>query len=335
MTSTTHRAGLHRPLRRRALAAAVLAACSLAAPAMAADPYPAKPVTILVGSPAGSLSDVLARFTAQKLGESLKQPVVVDNRPGANGSLAANAVAKSPVDGYTLMLVPDTVMVVNQFVYPRLPYNAEQDFQSLALLGKIDLLLVTHPNSGMKTFADFVQRAKAQPKGLSYGSGGAGHPTHLMMEMTANRLGFELNHVPYKGTAPAIQDLASGQVQAMLVGLAEALPLIKAGRIVALAASGPGARESFPSLPLLKDAHPDLDLTVWFGIYGPAGMPKGVVELLNTEINKVLRAPQAREKFMTFGMHPSPTSTAALDALMKADRANYGPLVKALGLKAE
>lgn len=321
--------------RRLALAAAMLAAFCIATPARAADPYPTKPITILVGSPAGSLSDVLARVIAQNMGESLKQTVIVDNKPGANGSLTASAVARSPADGYTLMLVPDSVMVVNQFVYQKLPYNADKDFQSLALLGKIDVLLVTHLNSGLKTFADFVQRAKAQPRGLSYASGGPAHGTHLMMEMTSNRLGLALTHVPYKGTAPAIQDLASGQVQVMFVGLAEAQPMIKAGRLVALAATGPGAKEAFPNLPLLKEAHPDLDLPVWFGIFGPAGMPKEVINTLNAEINKAMQAPEARSRFANFGMHPSPTQIATLDTQIKTDRAKFGPLVKSLGLKAE
>ena len=326
----------HLASRRTALiTAAMLAALSISAPTRAADPFPSKPITIVVGSPAGSLSDVLARVIAQKMGESLKQPVIVDNKPGANGSLTAGAVSRSPADGYTLMLVPDTVMVVNQFVYPKLSYNAEKDFQSLALLGKIDVLLVTHPNSGLKSFNDFVQRAKAQPKGLSYGSGGPAHGTHLMMEMMSNRLGLALTHIPYKGTAPAIQDLASGQLQVMFVGVAEAQPMIKAGLLVALAATGPGAKEAFPSLPQLKDVHPDLDLPVWFGIFGPSGMPKEIISTLNAEINKALQAPEARTRFASFGMHPSPTQIATLDAQIKADRAKFGPLVKSLGLQPE
>lgn len=300
----------------------------------AQESYPSKPVKILVGSPAGSLSDILARFTALKVSPGLKQSVVVDNRPGANGSITADAVAKS-TDGHTLMLVPDTVMVVNQFVYSKLPFNVETDFQSVALLGKVALLLVVNPNSGIKSFDDFARMAKANPKGIKYGSGGPGHPVHLIMELVSNRLGFELTHVPYKGTAPAIQAVASGEVDAMVVGLAEAQPLIKAGRIAAIAASGPGAKELFPELPLFKDRHKDLDVTVWFGIFGPASLPKEHVNLLNAEINKVLQDPEAIKRFGDFGMRPMPGTPASLDALIKSDRAAYGPLVKALGLKSD
>lgn len=326
--------------RRLAIATALLAALGIAAPASAApasaaEPFPARPISILVGSPAGSLSDILARFIAQKMGESLKQTVIVDNKPGANGSLMAGIVARASADGHTLMLVPDTVMVVNQFVYPRLPYSTEKDFQPLALLGKIDAVLVTNPDSGLKTFADFVQQAKAHPKDLSYASGGTAHPVHLMMEMTAKRLGLELTHIPYKGTAPAIQDVASGRVQVMIVGLAEAQPLMKAGRLVPLAATGPGAKEAFPNLPLLKDMHPDLDMSVWFGIFGPKGMPKETIHTLHAAINKALQTPEARARFADFGMHPSPTAIETLDTLMKTDRAKMGPLVKALGVKPE
>lgn len=336
MTILRHSQVLARKVSRRlAMVTALLAAAGIAVPASGAEAFPTRPVTILVGSPAGSLSDVLARFIAQKVGESLKQTVIVDNKPGANGSLMAGLVARAPADGYTLMLVPDTVMVVNQFVYPKLPYDTEKSFQSLALLGKIDAVLVTHPNSGLKTFADFVQQAKARPRGLSYASGGTAHPVHLMMEMTAKRLGLELVHVPYKGTAPAIQDVAAGQVQVMIVGLAEAQPLMKAGRLVPLAATGPGAKEAFPNLPLLKDMHPDLDMSVWFGVFGPRGMPKEIVRTLNAEINRALQTPEARARFAEFGMHPFPTEIEALDTLMTTDREKMGTLAKALGLKPE
>jgi tripartite-type tricarboxylate transporter receptor subunit TctC len=321
--------------RRSFTAAASLAACGVTGSALAQDRFPSKPIRLLCGSPAGSLSDILARLTAQKLGESLKQPVVVDNRPGANGTVVGDATAKSPPDGYTLMLVPDTVMVVNQFVYPRLPYNPETDLQSVAFLGRVALLLVVNPNTGIKNFNEFVRAAKAQPKKLNYGSGGQGHPTHLIMELMANRLGFEVQHVPYKGTAPAIQAVASGEVNGMIVGLAEALPMIKAGRITAIAASGPNAKEMFPELPLFRDAHKDLDATVWFGIFGPAHMPPATVALLNTEINKVLQDPEAVKRFADFGMKPLPGAPAVMDEIMKRERVSYGPLVKSLGLKAE
>jgi len=301
---------------------------------LAQEAYPSKPIKILVGSPAGSLSDILARFTALKVSPGFKQNVVVDNRPGANGSITADAVAKSN-DGHTLMLVPDTVMTVNQFVYSKLPFNVETDFQSVALLGKVALVMVVNPNSNIKSLDDFVRMAKANPKDIKYGSGGPGHPVHLIMELVSNRLGFELTHVPYKGTAPAIQAVAAGEVDAMVVGLAEAQSLIKAGRITAIAASGPGAKELFPELPLFKERHKDLDVTVWFGIFGPANLPKEHVNLLNAEINKVLQDPEAVKRFGEFGMRPMPVTPAALDTLIKSDRAAYGPLVRALGLKSD
>jgi tripartite-type tricarboxylate transporter receptor subunit TctC len=320
--------------RRSLVSGAALAACGIT-PALAQDKFPSKPIRLMCGSPAGSLSDILARFIGQKLTDSIKQPVVIDNRPGANGTVAADFTAKSAPDGYTLMLVPDTVMVVNQFVYPKLPFNADTAFTSVAFLGRVALLLVVNPSTGIKNFQDFVKAAKAQPGKVTYGSGGQGHPTHLIMELMANRLGMKVQHVPYKGTAPAIQAVAAGEVNAMIVGLAEATPMIKAGRINAIAASGPNAKESFPELPLFKDAHKDLDATVWFGIFGPANMPREVVATLNTEINKVLADPEAVKRFGEFGMKPLPSAPAAMDAIMKAERVSYGPLVNALGLKVE
>lgn len=336
MTDFSNRTALRGRLSRRSIVAAgALAACGVGPAALAQGKFPSRTIKILCGSPAGSLSDVLARFTAQKLADALHQPVVVDNRPGANGTLVADMVAKAPPDGYTLMLVPDTVMVVNQFVYPKLPFNVETAFSPVAFMGRVALLLVVNPATGIKSFQDFVQKAKAQPGKLTYGSGGPGHPTHLIPELMANRLGLSLQHIPYKGTAPAIQAVAAGEVACMVVGLAEALPMIKAGRIQAIAASGPNARETFPDLPLFKDAHKDLDATVWFGVFGPANLPSDVVEVLNTEINKMLRNPEAAQRFGEFGMKPLPSSPAALDQIMRTERLSYGPLAKALGLKAE
>ncbi len=318
--------------RRTLVSVGALAAFGFAVPALAQDKFPSRPIRLMCGSPAGSLSDILARFTAQKLGDALRQSVVVDNKPGANGTLAADVVAKAPADGYTLMLVPDTVMVVNQFVYPKLPYNSDAAFTSIAFLGRVALLLVVNEKTGIKTMPEFLQKVKAQPGKLTYASGGPGHPTHLIAELMANRLGLQIQHVPYKGTAPAIQAVAAGDVDAMIVGLAEAIPMIKAGKIRAIAASGPNAKEMYPELPLYKDFHKDLDSTVWFGIFGPANMPREVVTLLNSEINKVLSDPEAVRRFGEFGMKPLPSPPGAMDAIMNTERASYGPLVKALGL---
>jgi tripartite-type tricarboxylate transporter receptor subunit TctC len=310
-------------------------AAALAVPGLthAQERFPSRQIRILCGSPAGSLSDVLARLIGQRLGESLGQPVAVDNRPGANGMVVADAVAKAAPDGYTMMLVPDTVVVTNQYVYPRLPYNPETAHQPIALLGRVAVLLVVNPATRIRNFADFTRTAKIKP--VTFGSGGIGHPTHLWGELVANRLGLQLKHVPYKGTAPAVQAVAAGEIDFLIVGLAEAMPLIKAGKIRAIASSGPGAKEAFPDLPLLREAHADLDVTAWFGFFGPGAMRAEVVALVNREINKALRHPETVKRLADFGLVPQPSAPGALNEVIRADRRKYGPLVTTLGIRAE
>jgi tripartite-type tricarboxylate transporter receptor subunit TctC len=299
-----------------------------------AQSYPSRPVRLLVGSPAGGLADVIARATAQKLGDALGQAFIVDNKPGASGVIATDALAKSAPDGYTLFVTPDSMIVVNQFVYPKLPYDPNKDIVPVALIGKATLVLVANPSLGVKTAAEFIAHAKEKPRSIDYGTGGAGHPTHLSFELLQRRTGIALNAVPYKGTAPAMQGLLGGEVQAMVVGVAEAMPHIRSGKLVALAASGPAAREIFPDLPLFTQFHPDLDLSVWFGVFAPAGIKAEVVTTLNTEVNKFLRTSEARGKLAEFGITPMPSRPAELDAIVQADRAKYGPLIKALGITA-
>lgn len=305
---------------------------AMLAPAAQADTYPSKPIRLVVGSPPGALGDVLARVSAQHVGSGLGQPIVVDNKPGASLAIAADTVAKAPADGYTLLIAPDSATVVNPFLYPKLPYDPVKDFRAVGLIGKASLVLVVANGLKIGTVEELVQAAKAKPGTINFGSGGSGHPTHLAMEMFANRLGIGLTHVPYKGTSPAIQALVSGEIGAMIVGVAEAMPLITAGRIKPIAASGPQAKEKFPALPELRSFHQDLDLSVWFGIFAPKATPQPVIDRLNTELNRALGLPEVRAKLDDYGMLPQPGKPAALDAIQEVDRSRYGPLVKALGL---
>ncbi|HSV79417.1 MAG TPA: tripartite tricarboxylate transporter substrate binding protein [Ramlibacter sp.] len=321
------------PSRRRAMLRLAAAAAALA-PSLRALAQAARPYRVVVGSPPGALGDVLARLLAQKLGDATGQPAIVDNRPGAAGAIAADFVAKSAGDGHTLVVVPDAVMVVNPFIYPKLPYDPIKDFQSVALLGKASLALIVSPKLNVKTLADFVQLAKAKPKAINFGSGGAGHPTHMVMELVSRRLGIQLTHVPYKGTSPSIQGLLGGEVGAMITGVVEAMPHIKAGTVIPLAASGPAAKEIFPGLPQFKEFHEELDVSVWFGVFAPASTPREVVSTLNAQINKALGEPDVQKRLGEYGLMPTPVPTTDLDKLVKLDLARFGPLVKALGLVA-
>ncbi len=324
------------PSRRTALLRVLTAslAATTGLPALA-QKFPARPIKVVAGSPPGALGDVLSRAIAQKLSDGLGQPGIVENRAGAAGGIAADYVAKSPGDGYTLLLAPDAVMVVNPFVYPKLPYDPIKDFRSVALLGKATLVLLVSPQLKVKTMQEFIQMAKSKPKSINFGTGGSGHPSHMAMELLANRVGIEMTHVPYKGTSPALQGLMGGEVGAVIVSMAEAMPQVKAGNVIALAASGPAAKEVFPHLPEFKDFNPDLNISVWFGVFAPASTPNEVVAMLNAEINKAVMQPDMKKRLGDFGLTATPSSPADLDTLMRQDRARFAPLVKALGIVAE
>jgi tripartite-type tricarboxylate transporter receptor subunit TctC len=290
---------------------------------------------IVVGSSAGGLADVIARLAAQKVGEALGSTVIVENKAGAAGNIATDFVTKSAPDGYTMLLAPDAMLVVNPFVYSKLPFDTAKDLQPVALLGKAILVLVVAPSLGVKNTAEFHALAKAKPGSIAFATGGAGHPTHIAMEMYRNRLGLNMVHVPYKGTAPAMQGLLGGEVTSMIVGVAEAMPHIKSGKIIPIAVSGPNGKEMFPNLPEFRDFHPDLDLTAWFGVFVPTGTPREVVTLLHGEFNKMLQHPDVRKRLDDFGLVPMPRPQGEVEAIMKVDRARYGPLVKSLGLTAD
>lgn len=325
------------PYARRAwiVACGTALMMAAAAPVAMAQTYPTKPIRLVVGSPPGALGDVLARVLSQSMGKSLGQSIVVDNKPGASLAIAADTVAKAPADGYTLLIAPDSATVVNPFLYPKLPYDPVKELRSIGLVGKATLVLVVANSLNINTVPEMVSVAKLRPDAINFGSGGAGHPTHLAMEMFANRMHIQLTHVPYKGSSPAIQALVTGEISAMIVGVAEAMPLIAAGRIKPIAASGPQAKEKFPALPELREFNKDLDMSVWFGLHAPSATPQPVIDKLNAELNHALALPEVKSRLDEFGMQPQPGPASQLDAIQALDRARYGPLVKSLGLKAD
>lgn len=323
-------------LRRRSLLALLsVGPWAIAARPASAQRFPNKPFRLVVGSPSGALGDVLSRLLGQKLSEATGQPAIVDNRPGASGAIAADLVAKAQADGHALLIAPDSVVVVNPYVFPKLPYDPAKDFQSVALLGKATLVLVASPALGVATLREFIRLAKSKPGAINFGTGGAGHPTHMAMGLINDRLGLKLTHVPYKGTSPALQGLMGGETGVMAVGVAEAMPLIKAGKLVPLATSGPGAKDIFPDLPELKTFHPDLDIAVWFGVFAPAATPRDVVSRLNADINQALQKADVKRRLDEYGLTPLPGPPSALDTLIARDRSRFGPLVKSLGIALE
>ena len=300
-----------------------------------AQDYPVKPVRVIVPNAPGSLNDTVARLVFAKVAESLNQQFIVDNRPGAGGSVAAELIAKAPPDGYALLNAVNTIMVVNPFLYSKLGYDPLRDFEPVSMLVKISEVLVVHPSLGVKTINDFVRLAKARPRQINYGSGGNGHPTHLMMELLQRKAGIQLVHVPYKGTSPAMQALVSGEVAAYNIGIGLARPHITGGKVVALAKTGLPTKDALPGVPALTASFPDAEYIPWQAAFAPKGTSKEIVARLNAAIGKALSAPDLRLRLSEIDLTASPSSATELDQAVRKDMGINRELVKSIGLKLD
>ena len=318
---------------RLALAAAL--ALAFGCSSLLAQDYPVKPVRVIVPNAPGSLNDTVARLVFAKVGEALKQQFIVDNRPGAGGSVAAELVAKAPPDGYTLINAVNTIMVVNPFLYSKLGYDPLRDFESVSMLVKISEVLVVHPSLGVKTVSDFVRLAKARPRQINYGSGGNGHPTHLMMELFQRKAGIQLLHVPYKGTSPAMQALVSGEVAVFNIGIGLAKPHITSGKVLALAKTGLPTKDALPEVPALTATYPDAEYIPWQAAFAPKGTSKEIVARLNAAIATALSTPDLRSRLGEIDLTSAPSSAGELDQAVRKDMGINRELVKSIGLKLD
>lgn len=311
------------------------ATLALATPAAWAQAFPAKPLKLIVNFPPGGAADVIGRALAQQLGEQMKQQVVVENRPGANGNIGADAVAKSPGDGYTLLMSSGGAMTVNPFLYTKMPFDAEKDLVPVASVAKVLVFLMTHPSVPVNSLAEFVAYAKANPGKLSYGSPGTGSSPHLATEMFKRQAGFQATHVPYKGAAPALTDLLAGQLQFMFdpgPGLRHA----KEGKLKLLAVGSPRRSSQVPDAPTLVEAGiAGFDADTTFGVYAPGGTPAALVTLLHDEINKALATAKVLDVIKSIGGEPAPLARAEFIAAQNKDRDRFGAFIKEAGLKVE
>ena len=303
--------------------------------AVLAQSYPSKPVRVVVPNAPGSLNDTVARLVFARIGEAVGQQFIVDNRSGAGGSIGAEAVAKAPPDGYTLLVCANTVMAVNPFLYARAGYDALRDFEPVSMLVKIGEVLVVHPSLGVKTVADLVRLAQQRPRQINYASGGNGHPTHLMMELFQRKAGVQLVHVPYKGTTPAMQALVAGEVAAFNIGVGLARPHIASGKVIALAKTGHAAADTLRGVPPLTAYLPQAEYVPWQAAFAPKGTAQAVVARLNAEIGKVLATPEVTGRLASLDLAPVAGPPGELDQALRRDIEVNRVLVKDLGLKLD
>ncbi len=316
---------------------AAVALCAVAAStAFGQESYPSRPVKLVVPFTPGTGIDILARTLGQKLGEEWKVGVVVENRAGASGNIGTEAVAKSPPDGYTLLTTAQT-MVVNRALFASLPYDPVKDFAPIAPLAVGSLALVVHPSLNVKTVSELVALAKANPGKLNYASPGNGTPHHLAMELFKSKAGLDIVHVPYKGTAQAVQDLLGGQVGVMFLPVHVALPQTDSGKLLMLAAGGTARAGAAPNVPSLAEAAGirDIDTDIWYGLYAPARTPQAVIDRVNADVNRLLKQPDVADTLAKQGLQPTGGTPAALADLTKSDLERWTAVVKAAKIQAD
>jgi tripartite-type tricarboxylate transporter receptor subunit TctC len=319
---------------RAALAGAVLL-CGSATAALAAE-YPTKPIRVIVGFAPGGSADIIARAVGQKLSEAYKQPVVVDNRSGASGIIATELVAKADADGYTLLEATMTTHGIGPHLYKKLPYNVVKDFEAVALMVRIPLVMFVNasvPAAGLK---EFIAATKANPGKFSYASAGSGSPPHLVAELFKLKTGAQLLHVPYKGTGAALPDVVGGQVQMMVDGPPPFLPHVKAGRLKALAAASEKRNPLLPNVPTFAEAGvAGMEAGLWYGIVAPKGTPRSIVMKLNAEINRALGEADLRERFAALSVETLGGPPEAFTRYIDSELKRWGEVVRAANIKIE
>jgi tripartite-type tricarboxylate transporter receptor subunit TctC len=279
-----------------------------------AQPFPSKPIRFIVDYPAGGISDILARQVGQKLSESWGVPVVVENKPGANGIIAYTAVAKAPPDGYTIGFA-STPLALNPSLHKDLTFDTRKDIAPLALVAQTPNVLIANPMLGVKSLKDLSAAANSRPRGLDYASVGIGSSPHLSAEMLKKAIALKATHVPYNGSGPALVDLLSGRIDFMFVNLPSALPHIRSGKVVALGVADDRRSTLLPDTPTMIEAGvPDFISIGWYGVVAPGGMPQELVRRYSAEINRILKLPDVRAKSESIGAEPG-----ALDAAQFAD----------------
>lgn len=328
-----------KPFSRRAALGYAAGALTLRASLAFAQTYPARPIRLIVPFTPGGSSDVLARPIGQALGHDFGQPVVIDNIAGAGGSVGAERAAKSPADGYTLLMGHIGTLAVNPWLYPKLGYDPVKSFAPVAWVARVPNVLVVHPSVPAKNLQELISLAKDKPGQLAYGSGGNGSAAHLTTEYLKLQTGASFLHIPYRGTAPAVIDLLAGQVQLLFTGAPALLGHIRAGKMRALAVSSSKRIASLPEVPTVAESGvpgtQGFEADQWYGLVAPAGTPVEVVAVLNQHVNRALASSELRTHFATEGAQPTPATPQAFGQLIAREIARWEKVVKGAHIKAD
>ena len=312
--------------------AIALAASSLQ---VQAQSYPNQPIRLIVPFAAGGPSDVLARAFSQKLGEDLGQPVIIDNKPGAGTNLAAEFVARSKPDGYTIFLMMVGTQAINETLYKKLSYNTVKDFAPITLVASSSLMLVANPSVPVKNVNDLIAFAKANPGKVNFGSSGTGTPLHLGGELFNVQAGTDITHIGYKGAAPALTDVLGGQIQTAMIGTPAALPHIKSGKLTAIGVTSLKRSPNAPEVPTIAETLPNFEVELVYALVAPAGTPNAIIKRLNTQMGTILNNPEVKTQLASRGFDVQTSSPEQLGAYIKAEVAKWGPIVKKSGATAE
>jgi tripartite-type tricarboxylate transporter receptor subunit TctC len=313
--------------------AALLALAVCAGPAQAA--WPEKPITLIVPWAPGGSTDILARAISAHLAHSLGQPVVVENKPGASGNIGSNYVAKAQPDGYTLLMGSMSTHAINHALFARMPFRGVEDFSPIAQVAFVTNTLVTHPSVPANNVKELIAYAKANPGKLAYASSGDGSTNHLSAALLEKTAGIQMLHVPYKGGAPAVTDTVGGQTQLLFSAGTQTLSHVKAGKLKLLAVTERERSPLLPNTPTVAETLPGYELAVWYGAFGPAGMPHELVVRLNREINRILALPEVREKMAAIGVAVTQSTPEGFAAVLRKDADRYGKLIRELNIKGE
>ncbi|MGH8705982.1 MAG: Bug family tripartite tricarboxylate transporter substrate binding protein [Burkholderiales bacterium] len=303
--------------------------------ALLAQAWPAKPIRLIAPYPPGGQTDIVSRYLADKIGPALGQPIVVENRAGAQGIVGTEQAKNSAPDGYTLVYSNVSIISLNPHIYEKLPYDGLRDFAPVTQLGLTVLAMVVAPSLNVRTLNDFIAYARANPGKVSFASFGGGSTSHVYYEMLKASAGIDMVHVPYKGAAPAVQDIMAGHAHTGIHDLATTGPHVRSGRLVALAVTGPKRWPLFPDLPTFAEQGHSLDIAGWNGIMAPVGTPKAILERVSAEINKVIQSPEGREQMLKFGLLATGTTPEEFAEIIRRDTPRWGEVIRKAGIKAQ